>query len=102
MMSISEIHKEMSEISTLSLVILNVEDMISLFCFNIILFFLQKSLEDIEIAIRTLKSGDYSENPVDRHYHALKCELNPINKASEEFLVRKAVHIDSLSYKSVF
>ncbi|XP_048742265.2 poly [ADP-ribose] polymerase 2-like [Ostrea edulis] len=48
---------------------------------------LLESLEDIEIAIRTLKSGDYSENPVDRHYHSLKCELNPIDKSSEEFLL---------------
>ncbi|XP_062609623.1 poly [ADP-ribose] polymerase 2-like [Saccostrea cucullata] len=46
---------------------------------------LLESLEDIEIAMKTLKSGDYSENPVDRHYHALKCELQAMDKSADEF-----------------
>lgn len=46
-----------------------------------------QSLEDIEIAMKTLKAGDYSENPVDRHYHALKCEMKPMEKSSADFKV---------------
>ncbi|PVD21135.1 hypothetical protein C0Q70_19301 [Pomacea canaliculata] len=36
---------------------------------------LLEALEDIEYAIKMLKTGDKSENPVDRHYHALTCGL---------------------------
>ncbi|XP_022343274.1 poly [ADP-ribose] polymerase 2-like isoform X2 [Crassostrea virginica] len=46
---------------------------------------LLESLEDIEIAMKTLKAGDYSENPIDRHYHALKCEMKPMDKSSQDF-----------------
>lgn len=46
---------------------------------------LLESLEDIEIAMKTLKAGDYSENPVDRHYHALKCEMKPMEKSAADF-----------------
>ena len=46
-----------------------------------------QALVDIEIAIKMLKEGDYSENPVDRHYHSLKCDLEPLDHKSEEFKV---------------
>lgn len=49
--------------------------------------FPSQSLEDIEIAMKTLKAGDYSENPVDRHYHALKCEMKPMEKSAADFKV---------------
>ena len=31
--------------------------------------------------------GDTSENPLDRHYHSLKCDLKPLDKVSDEFKV---------------
>lgn len=34
-----------------------------------------------------LKEGDTSENPIDRHYHAMKCDMTPIDHTSEEFKV---------------
>jgi hypothetical protein len=29
-----------------------------------------------------------SENPIDRHYHALNCDLEPVDKSTAEFKVR--------------
>jgi hypothetical protein len=29
-----------------------------------------------------------SENPIDRHYHALNCDLEPVDKSTTEFKVR--------------
>ncbi|KAI8759281.1 poly [ADP-ribose] polymerase 2, partial [Biomphalaria glabrata] len=46
---------------------------------------LLEALEDIEIAIKLLKGGDMSENPVDRHYHQLHCQLEPVSHDGEEF-----------------
>ncbi|KAH3770057.1 poly [ADP-ribose] polymerase 2-like [Dreissena polymorpha] len=46
---------------------------------------LLEALDDIEIAIKMLKEGDMSENPVDRHYHALKCDMEPVDATSEEY-----------------
>ncbi|KAK3085759.1 hypothetical protein FSP39_008277 [Pinctada imbricata] len=46
---------------------------------------LLEALGDIEIAIKTMKMGDKSENPVDRHYHALECDLEPIGKSDDDF-----------------
>jgi hypothetical protein len=50
-------------------------------------FFYAQALEDIEYAIKMLKQGDKSENPVDRHYHSLACELKPLDHTSDEFKV---------------
>ena len=47
-----------------------------------------QALSDIEIAIKVLKKGDMSENPIDRHYHALNCDLEPVDKSTSEFKVR--------------
>ncbi|RUS87948.1 hypothetical protein EGW08_004303 [Elysia chlorotica] len=46
---------------------------------------LLEALEDIEIAIKMLKGGDMSENPVDRHYHQLHCSLNPLDHSTDDF-----------------
>lgn len=46
---------------------------------------LLEALSDIEIAIKILKKGDMSENPLDRHYHALNCDLEPVEKTSDDF-----------------
>ena len=46
-----------------------------------------QALGDIEIAIKMLKMGDMTENPLDRHYHSLKCDLEPIDHKSDEFKV---------------
>ena len=46
---------------------------------------LLEALSDIEIAIKVLKMGDMSENPIDRHYHALNCDLEPVDKSTAEF-----------------
>lgn len=46
---------------------------------------LLEALEDIEIAIKMLKGGDMSENPVDRHYHQLHCTLDPLDHGSDDF-----------------
>lgn len=46
---------------------------------------LLEALGDIQIAIKMLKQGDMSENPVDRHYHALKCNLEPVDHKHDEF-----------------
>ncbi|XP_053402809.1 poly [ADP-ribose] polymerase 2-like [Mercenaria mercenaria] len=44
-----------------------------------------EALSDIEIAIKMLSEGDYSENPVDRHYHSLKCDMVKLDHSSDEF-----------------
>ncbi|XP_021354296.1 poly [ADP-ribose] polymerase 2-like isoform X2 [Mizuhopecten yessoensis] len=46
---------------------------------------LLEALGDIEIAIKTLKMGDRSENPVDRHYHSLKCKMEPMDHKADDF-----------------
>ncbi|XP_041376216.1 poly [ADP-ribose] polymerase 2-like [Gigantopelta aegis] len=46
---------------------------------------LLEALGDIEIAIKILKKGDMSENPVDRHYHSLECKLEPLDHTDSEF-----------------
>ncbi|KAK3741942.1 hypothetical protein RRG08_024688 [Elysia crispata] len=46
---------------------------------------LLEALEDIEIAIKMLKGGDMSENPVDRHYHQLHCSLVPLEHSTDDF-----------------
>nr|KAG5690983.1 hypothetical protein BaRGS_007330 [Batillaria attramentaria] len=46
---------------------------------------LLEALEDIQYALKMLKQGDKSENPVDRHYHALACDLKPVDHSSDEF-----------------
>ncbi|KAL4235039.1 Poly [ADP-ribose] polymerase 2 [Mactra antiquata] len=46
---------------------------------------LLEALGDIEIAIKMLKEGDMSENPVDRHYHSLKCDMEPLDHTSDSF-----------------
>ena len=48
--------------------------------------FLQ-ALGDIQIAFKMLKQGDMSENPVDRHYHSLKCDLEALDHSNKEFKV---------------
>ncbi|XP_059164443.1 poly [ADP-ribose] polymerase 2-like isoform X2 [Physella acuta] len=50
---------------------------------------LLEALEDIQIAIKMLKGGDMSENPVDRHYHQLHCVLDPLDHTSDEFKLVK-------------
>ncbi|XP_076469842.1 poly [ADP-ribose] polymerase 2-like [Babylonia areolata] len=46
---------------------------------------LLEALEDIEYAIKMLKEGDKSENPVDRHYHSLACGLSPLDQTADNF-----------------
>ncbi|GAB1609093.1 poly [ADP-ribose] polymerase 2-like [Argonauta hians] len=54
---------------------------------------LLEALGDIEIAINILKQGDMSENPIDRTYKSLECDLSPIScdhpdfKLVEDYLV---------------
>ncbi|XP_060082322.1 poly [ADP-ribose] polymerase 2-like isoform X2 [Ylistrum balloti] len=50
---------------------------------------LLEALSDIEIAIKTLKMGDRSENPVDRHYHSLKCKMEPMDHNGDDFKMIK-------------
>ena len=60
---------------------------------NICLF---QALDDIQYAIKMLKQGDKSENPVDRHYHNLSCDLSPLDHTSDDFKVRKVLCLDEL------
>lgn len=49
------------------------------------------ALSDIEVAMRTLAAGDQEPdnlNPVDKHYDAMKCDLDELKKESDEFKVR--------------
>ncbi|XP_064610913.1 poly [ADP-ribose] polymerase 2-like [Liolophura sinensis] len=46
---------------------------------------LLEALDDIEVAMRTLETGDMSINPVDRHYQSLHCDLSVMDKQSEDF-----------------
>ena len=54
---------------------------------------LLEALGDIEIAMKILNHKDSSENPIDTHYHDLKCDLKPIDKKCDTF----KVHISSLN-----
>ena len=51
-----------------------------------------QALEDIQYAIKMLKQGDRSENPVDRHYHSLECQLAPLDHSSDTFKVLVATN----------
>lgn len=51
---------------------------------------LLEALSDIEAAIRTLEAGDEQLaklHPVDRHYDAMKCQLQQLDHESEVFKV---------------
>ena len=48
---------------------------------------LLEALGDIQIAIKMLKEGDKKDNPVDRHYKSLHCELKPLEKKHADFKV---------------
>ncbi|KAK6185449.1 hypothetical protein SNE40_007679 [Patella caerulea] len=48
---------------------------------------LLEALGDIEIAIKILKSGDKSENPIDRHYHSLKCDIGVLDKTHPDYKI---------------
>ena len=59
-----------------------------------------QALEDIQYAIKMLKQGDRSENPVDRHYHALECQLAPLDHASDDFKVQ--LHCQRLLFSQLY
>ena len=63
-----------------------------------------QALEDIQYAIKMLKQGDRSENPVDRHYHSLECQLAPLDHSSDSFKVLAATNcpLSSLSVAALF
>ncbi|XP_052061319.1 poly [ADP-ribose] polymerase 2-like [Mytilus californianus] len=46
---------------------------------------LLEALSDIEIAIKVLKQGDMSDNPIDRHYKSLNVDLVPVEKSSDDY-----------------
>ncbi|XP_062849781.1 poly [ADP-ribose] polymerase 2 [Trichomycterus rosablanca] len=49
---------------------------------------LLEALSDIQIAVKMVQSSAASdEHPVDKHYHALKCHLHPLDPAGHEFQV---------------
>ncbi|XP_059807570.1 poly [ADP-ribose] polymerase 2 [Hypanus sabinus] len=51
---------------------------------------LLEALSDIEVAIGVVKKEHNStENPLDRHYHALQCSLQPLEHSSHQFQVIK-------------
>lgn len=52
------------------------------------IFFFQ-ALQDIQVAIKTLKSEvkDEAINPLDRHYTAMECQLEPVESESDEYKV---------------
>lgn len=43
------------------------------------------NLMEIEVAYSLLKGGDDGEDPVTAHYQKLKCQMEPLDPASEEF-----------------
>uniref|UniRef100_A0ABM0MYY5 Poly [ADP-ribose] polymerase n=1 Tax=Saccoglossus kowalevskii TaxID=10224 RepID=A0ABM0MYY5_SACKO len=47
------------------------------------------NLLDIEVAYSLLKEGTTDKNPIDANYKKLKCDLQPIDKDSEEFKLIK-------------
>uniref|UniRef100_A0A3P9HMQ5 Poly [ADP-ribose] polymerase n=1 Tax=Oryzias latipes TaxID=8090 RepID=A0A3P9HMQ5_ORYLA len=49
---------------------------------------LLEALSDIQIAVKMVQSSaDSEEHPLDRHYHSLKCNLQPLDSTSSEFKV---------------
>ncbi|VDI78312.1 poly [ADP-ribose] polymerase, partial [Mytilus galloprovincialis] len=46
---------------------------------------LLEALSDIEIAIKVLKQGDMSDNPIDRHYKSLNVDIVPVEKSSDDY-----------------
>lgn len=47
-----------------------------------------KALGDIEIAVKMVKaSQDSEEHPLDRQYHSLHCQIQPVDSHSDEFKV---------------
>ncbi|KAK3784634.1 hypothetical protein RRG08_003441 [Elysia crispata] len=43
------------------------------------------NLMEIEVAYSLLKGGDDGDDPITAHYNKLKCEMEPLDPASEEF-----------------
>lgn len=67
----------------------NIENFI-LMCVLLISLFLSflKALSDIQIAVKMVKaSEDSNENPLDRHYRALHCRLQPLDNGCHEYKV---------------
>ena len=52
-----------------------------------------QALGDIEIAFKVLQKGDMHDNPLDRHYHALNCDLVPIDKTTDEYKVNNVLPV---------
>lgn len=51
---------------------------------------LLEALSDIQIAVKMVQSSIQSdEHPLDRQYHSLKCQLQPLDSDSNEYKVRK-------------
>ncbi|XP_032421927.1 poly [ADP-ribose] polymerase 2 [Xiphophorus hellerii] len=49
---------------------------------------LLEALSDIQIAVKMAESNaDSDEHPLDRQYHALQCQLEPLDQSSHEFKV---------------
>ncbi|XP_007241737.2 poly [ADP-ribose] polymerase 2 isoform X2 [Astyanax mexicanus] len=49
---------------------------------------LLEALSDIQIAVKMVESSSHSdEHPLDRQYHSLKCQLQPVTPNSHEFQV---------------
>ena len=45
-------------------------------------------LGDIEIALKVIKDNkDMRLNPIDRHYNALECEIEPMEQSEDEYQV---------------
>ncbi len=53
-------------------------------CMYVVVGFFQ-TLSDIQIAMKVLHEGDKKENPLDRHYHSLHCDLEPVDKEDDVF-----------------
>eukprot|EP00057_Strongylocentrotus_purpuratus_P027635 XP_011682109.1 PREDICTED: poly [ADP-ribose] polymerase 2 [Strongylocentrotus purpuratus] len=61
---------------------------------------LLEALSDIQVALTVLKSEkNEDEHPIDQQYHALKCQMKPIDKTSETFKV--CIHLCS-SFLHIF
>lgn len=60
--------------------------LIPVFCF------LHKALSEIRIAIKLVQSKELDqEHPLDRSYRRLGCELQPLERASPDFLVSMGI-----------
>ena len=55
-----------------------------------------QALDDIEVAMKIIKRRTSDENPLDAHYKALNCDLEPLDRTNTDFKVSDVTQPNSV------